>query len=249
MGKLDGKVAWITGAGTGIGLAGAQVLASEGATVVLSGRRQSVLNAAAEDIVAAGGAAEALPVDVADSAAVEEAANTISGKHGRIDILINSAGLNIPNRHWSHLTLEGWDKVIQIDLNGAFYCVQAVLPVMRLQKDGLIINISSWAGRYDSYITGPAYNAAKHAMMAMNASLNIEEGANGIRGCAICPGEVNTPILDARPVPVPDEERARILQPEDLGDAILYVATADPRVCVNEILISPTWNRLAKKPD
>jgi NADP-dependent 3-hydroxy acid dehydrogenase YdfG len=114
---------------------------------------------------------------------------------------------------------------------------------MREQKGGLIINVSSWAGVHPSKLTGPAYNAAKHGMVAMNESLNIEEGGNGIRACALCPGEVSTPILDSRPQPPSEEERSRMLQQEDLGDTVLFLASLPPRVCVNTLVISPTWNR------
>ncbi len=245
MTSLDGKIAWITGAGSGIGQAGALVLAEAGAVVVLSGRRRDPLEETAARIADAGHEALIEPLDVADRAAVEAAARRIHARFGRIDILVNSAGINVPDRHWQDLAVESWQRVVEVDLNGAYYCVAAVLPFMRAQQDGLIINISSWAGRYDSYLTGPAYNAAKHGMMAMNASLNLEESKNGIRACAICPGEVATPILDKRPVPVTDEEKARMLQSADLAETILYVARMPARVCVNEVLISPTHNRLA----
>jgi NADP-dependent 3-hydroxy acid dehydrogenase YdfG len=138
--------------------------------------------------------------------------------------------------------------VVDINLNGAFNVTHAVLPYMRQQGDGLIINVSSWAGRYDSYLTGPAYNATKHGLLAMSAHLNLEEGKHGIRGTTICPGEVNTPILDKRPVPVPQEEKDRMLQEGDLGETILFVARMPAHACVNEILISPTHNRLTAQP-
>ena len=114
---------------------------------------------------------------------------------------------------------------------------------MRARKDGLVINVSSWAGRFETYLTGPAYNASKHAMAALTHSLNDEECVNGVRACVIYPGEVATPILRNRPKPPSPEEIARMLQPEDLGRTIRFVAEMPPRVCLNEILISPTWNR------
>lgn len=241
---LEGKVAWVTGAGSGIGEASALALAGDGAAVVLSGRRAEAIEATAETIRAAGGTAETAPLDIADKAAVAAVAAGIGERHGRLDILVNSAGLNVLERHWDQVTPEGWREVIGVDLDGAFYCTHAVLPGMRAQGGGLIIHISSWAGRYDTRLTGPAYNAAKHGLNAMNASLNIEEGKNGIRGCVICPGEVATPILDKRPVPVSDEDKARMLQQQDLGATVLFVARMPAHACVNEILISPTYNRL-----
>jgi NADP-dependent 3-hydroxy acid dehydrogenase YdfG len=244
MGGLAGQVAWVTGAGTGIGLAGATELAAAGAKVVLSGRRREPLEQAVAQISAAGGVAEAVPLDVGDRAAVTTAAAAIIGRHGGVDILVNSAGLNIPNRFWKNVTDEDWGKVVDINLNGTLYCTLAVLPVMREKKRGLVINISSWAGRYDTYMTGPAYNASKLGVVALTASLNMEECANGIRGCVICPGEVATPIMKNRPVPPSAEDMARMLQPEDMGKTIRFVAEMPPHVCFNEIVISPTWNRI-----
>lgn len=243
MSGLSGKIAWITGAGSGIGEAAAEKLASAGAHVVLSGRRKEPLEALALKIQAKGGKAEAAPLDVTDKDAVAEIGHSIAAKHGRIDILVSSAGINIPQRNWNVVDAEGWDSVINADLNGAFYCALAVLPSMRLQKDGLIINVSSWAGVHPSKLTGPAYTAAKHGLIAMNESLNIEEGANGIRACALCPGEVATPILDSRPIPPSKEDRAKMLQAEDLGDTVLFLARLPARACVNTLIISPTRNR------
>ncbi len=114
---------------------------------------------------------------------------------------------------------------------------------MSSSKDGLIINISSWAGRYASVLTGPAYNATKRAVIAVTESINMEECMNGIRATSILPGEVATPIMEKRPVPPTAAERARMAQPEDFGAAILFIATMPARTCVNELVIAPTWNR------
>jgi NADP-dependent 3-hydroxy acid dehydrogenase YdfG len=244
MGSLDGKVAWITGAGSGIGLAGAQALAAAGATVVMSGRRAEVLEAEAAAIRAAGHRAEIAPLDVSDADDVAKVSAAILARHGRVDILVNSAGLNVPQRFWKNQTVQGWNEVMRINLDGSYYCCAAVLPAMRAQKDGLIVNVSSWSGRFDSYMTGPAYNAAKHGVVAMTSHLNQEECVNGIRACALCPAEVATPIMEKRPVKPSDEDIARMLQPVDLGRTILWIAEQPPHVCVNEILISPTWNRI-----
>jgi NADP-dependent 3-hydroxy acid dehydrogenase YdfG len=176
---------------------------------------------------------------------VEKIAADIEKRHGRVDILVTSAGTNIGGgkRNLKSMSLEGWDDVVKINLNGLFYCCYAVLPGMRKRKDGVIINISSWAGRYASVLTGPAYNATKRAVIAVSESFNMEECANGIRATSILPGEVATPILEKRPVPPPAEERARMAQAEDFGKAILFVATMPARTCVNELIMAPTWNR------
>ncbi len=244
MGDLADKVAWVTGAGSGIGQAGAVALAGAGAHVVLSGRRAAALEETAARIEAGGGASTVAPVDVSDKAGVARVADAIDAAHGRLDILVNSAGLNVRQRHFADVTIEGWDQVVDVNLNGAYYCIAAALPLMRRQRDGLVINIASWAGRFDEFLTGPAYNASKHGMVSLNASLNIEECVNGIRGCVICPGEVATPILKNRPTPPSEDDIARMLKPEDLGETILFVARMPARVCLNEILISPTWNRI-----
>jgi NADP-dependent 3-hydroxy acid dehydrogenase YdfG len=243
---LAGKVAWVTGAGSGIGQAGALALAEDGAHVVLSGRRRDALEQTAKQI--AGGTSEIEMLDVADSKAVEAVAAGILKRRGRVDILVNSAGLNVTKRNWDTVDAAGWDTVVGIDLDGAFYATRAVLGAMRAQGGGLVINVSSWAGRYDSFLTGPAYNAAKHGLVAMNAHLNMAEGKNGIRATVICPGEVNTPILDKRPVPVPPEARAKMLQPRDMGETIRFLARLPAHVCISEMVIAPTNNRLWMNP-
>jgi len=242
--NLKGKIAWVTGAGTGIGNATASELAKSGATVVISGRRKDVLATAAMDISAAGGKCEAEPLDVSDKAAVARSAAAILARHGRIDILVNCAGTNVAKRFYKDLVPDDWDKVIAINLNGSLYCMTAVLPGMRANHDGLIINISSWLGRWPGYLGGAAYNASKHAMASMTNQLNLEEGLNGIRGCCIYPGEVATPILKSRPVPPSQQAIERMLKAEDLGRAVRFVAESPPHVCINELVITPTWNRL-----
>ncbi|HOJ51043.1 MAG TPA: SDR family oxidoreductase [Syntrophales bacterium] len=241
--RIEGKVAWVTGAGTGIGQAGAIALASQGVKIVLSGRRRAPLEETAALISQKGLEVLIEPLDVKDEASVYAVRDRIVDQYGRIDILVNNAGTNVTERHWDVVTGERWREVIDIDLSGAFYCARAVLPVMRERRDGLIINISSWAGRFYSYITGPAYSAAKHGLLALNASINMEECVNGIRACAICPGEVWTPIIDRRPDALPQEEKEKMLKAEDVGEAILFVARLPKHVCINEMLISPTWNR------
>ena len=233
-----GKVAWITGGGSGIGLAGGLELAKAGVHVIISGRSADTLKRAERQIQAAG-SGEAIPLDVSS----KEDVARVAAKIGRVDILVNSAGINSPRRNFHNVSLESWDEIVAINLSGMFYCVHAVLPGMRSRRDGLIINLSSWAGRYASTLTGPGYNATKHAVVALTESINMEECGNGIRASSVLPGEVATPILEKRPVPPTPEVRAKMLQAEDLGKTILFLASLPPRACVNEIIISPTWNR------
>ena len=235
---LKGKTAWITGGGSGIGLAGGLELARAGAHIVISGRSHETL-AAAEKQIKAVGSCEAMVLDVANKQAVAKAAERI----GRVDILVNSAGINDPKRNFHNVSTDAWDRIVGINLSGMFYCVHAVLPGMRSRKDGLIINVSSWAGRYPSTLTGPAYNATKHAVVALTESINMEEGEKGIRATSILPGEVATPILEKRPVPPTPEVRAKMLQAEDLGKTVAFIASLPARACINEIIVSPTHNR------
>jgi NADP-dependent 3-hydroxy acid dehydrogenase YdfG len=243
MTKNGKRVAWVTGGGSGIGEAGAEALAADGWTVVVSGRRKEALDAVVARIAGDGGAAEAIALDVSAAADVQRAADEILERHGRIDLLVNSAGINVPKRSWNDLELEGWDKLVEINLNGVLYCMRAVLPAMRRQKDGCIINVSSWAGRHVSKMPGPAYTTTKHAVLALTHSFNMDECVNGLRACCLMPGEVATPILKLRPVVPSEEAQAKMLQSEDLGRTIAFIASMPPRVCINEVLISPTHNR------
>jgi len=243
MGALQGKIAWVTGAGSGIGQAAAVALAKEGATVVLTGRRKEPLDQTAAMIKNDGGKAVVKAGDMMKASAVSRIAADIEKKFGRLDILVNNAGLNVTERTWQQLDAAGIDTVVNGNLSSAFYCASAVLPMMRRQKDGVLIHTSSFAGRWPSTLSGAAYSAAKHGVVAMSHVLNMEECVNGIRSCVVCPGEVATPILDKRPIPVSKEERARMVQSEDCGDLIRYIACLPPHVCINEVLISPTWNR------
>ncbi len=243
MGRLQGKIAWVTGAGSGIGEAAALKLAEEGAVVVLTGRRREPLEEVAGRIRAAGGTAHVQPADLMKSGDVQKVADWIRKDIGRLDILVSNAGLNITERDWKRISPEGIDELIHGNLSSAFYCARAVLPMMREQGGGLMIHTASMAGRNVSPMSGPGYTAAKHAVVAMSHSINMEECTNGIRSCALLPGEVNTPILKKRPNPLSQEDLDRMLQPEDVGDMIRYIACLPPHVCVNEIWITPTWNR------
>jgi len=240
---LAGKVAWVTGAGSGIGEAAAIALARESAAVALSGRRREPLQQVADRIAKAGGKALVLPADLGEQDAAAGIATRIAKELGRLDILVNNAGMNIVDRSWAKLTPERIKAMIDANLNGAFYCAHAALNVMRPQKDGLLIHTASWAGRFVGIVPGPAYVAAKHGVVAMSYSINMEEFQHGIRSTALCPAEVATPILDLRPKPVTAQERAQMIQPEHMADLIVYVAKLPATVCMNEVVISPTWNR------
>jgi len=213
----------VTGAGTGIGEAAALALAREGAAVALTGRRREPLQAVADKIARAGGKALVAPADLGEQDAATRIVAAIAGEFGRLDILVNNAGANVLERSWAKLTPERVKTVLDANLNSAFYCSVAALAIMRPQKDGLLIHTASWAGRFVGIVPGPAYVAAKHAVVAMSYSINMEEFQHGIRSTVLCPNEVATPILDLRPTPVPAEDRARMIQPEHMADLILYI--------------------------
>jgi NADP-dependent 3-hydroxy acid dehydrogenase YdfG len=242
MTSLAGKIAWVTGAGSGIGEAAALALSDAGATVVLTGRRREPLEDVARRINAKG-AAHVQPADLTIAAQVQHVGDHIRATFNRLDILVNNAGLNILERHWSQLTPERIDTLLQGNLTSALYCVTVALPFMRAQKDGVLIHTASMAGRFIGNLSGPIYTVAKHGVVAMSHGLNMQECVNGIRSTVFLPGEVATPILDRRPKPVSAEERARMVQPEDCGDLIRYIACLPKHVVMNEVHLSPTWNR------
>lgn len=243
MPKLAGKIAWVTGAGSGIGEAAALALADEGATIILTGRRPAPLESVAARIRDKGGEAFVQAADLMKPDQVRAVGKFIREKFGRLDILVNNAGLNITDRHWNKLTPEGIDELVGGNLKASLYCVTVALPFMRAQKDGVLIHTSSMAGRFIGGFSGPIYTAAKHGVVAMSHTINMEECINGIRSCVFLPGEVATPILDKRPNPVGPEERARMVQPEDCGDLIRYIACMPRHVVMNEVMLGPTWNR------
>ena len=243
MPQLDGKIVWVTGGGTGIGEAAALVLAREGAVIVLTGRRESPLADVARQIRELGGTAHVQPGDLTQPPDVRRIGDFIRDKIGRLDILLNNAGTNINDRHWDKLTPENAHLMITGNLAAEAQCVTAALPIMRAQEDGLIIHTASMAGRFIGGFPGPLYTAAKHGIVAMSHSINMQECVNGIRSCVFLPGEVATAILDKRPNPVGPEERARMVQPEDCADLILYIAALPKRLVMNEVMLSPTWNR------
>jgi len=246
MAEFSDKVVWITGAGSGIGRAVARMFAAGGATVVLIGRRAEKLKAVFDEVCADGGRGEALALDVCRRGEMEAAAADLIARYGRVDVLVNNAGLNVRGRKLSVLTGEDWDQVIQTNLTGAFNTIHAVLPAMRRQQDGLIVNISSMAGKRVSGIAGTAYTASKHGMNGLSLSVSAEEGGNGIRCTALMPGVVNTEILAKRAVSYSDEERAKMIQPEDIAQAVRFLALLPGRSTVPEMTVVPTLPRVPK---
>jgi NADP-dependent 3-hydroxy acid dehydrogenase YdfG len=243
MRDITGLVAWVTGGGTGIGEGAAMALAQAGATVVITGRREAPLQEVADRITAAGGKVDIKPADLTDWATVEATADTIRRENGRLDVLVNNAGVNVPNRNWGVLDVESIDNLIDGNLRSAAYCTHAVLPIMREQGDGQLIHTASWAGRFIGPVSGPIYTAAKHGVVAMSHTINLEEGVNGIRSTVVCPGEVATPLMAKRDPPEPPEIMAGMVQIEDMGEVITFLVGQPKHVCINELVVSPTRNR------
>jgi NAD(P)-dependent dehydrogenase (short-subunit alcohol dehydrogenase family) len=233
------KTAVITGAGSGVGRATALLLARNAWRCVILGRRESTLQ---ETLVLAGKAASQLipcACDISDPTAVEKMARFAREQLGDIEVLVNAAGTNTPKRSLKELTFEKYRELVETNLTGAYMCVQAFLPGMRQRKSGTIINVVSEAGKIASPKSGPAYVVSKFGMAGLNQSINAEEKENGIRACAIFPGDIDTPLLDKRPAPPPPEARLRMLQAEDVAECAWLAINLPPRAVVEEILIRP----------
>jgi NAD(P)-dependent dehydrogenase (short-subunit alcohol dehydrogenase family) len=241
-GSLTGRCAWVTGAGTGIGAASALALAASGAHVVLTGRRADRLETVAAQIRQAGGSAQVAAGDVTDPVQIDAILAELRSSRPGLDILVNNAGTNIPNRSWSELTAAAIDHLVDANLRAALHVSRAALPWMRETGGGLLVHIASWAAYAISEGPGPAYTAAKSGLVAMSRTINLEHNRHGIRSCALSPGDVHTPLMDQRPVIMSEEARRRMLQPEDVADLVLHLAALQPRVCVNEIVVGPTFS-------
>jgi NADP-dependent 3-hydroxy acid dehydrogenase YdfG len=239
MSRLAGKAVLVTGGGSGIGLATARALLAEGARVAIAGRSADKLRQAAESL-AAGDRLHHQAADVTDPAQVQRLVQDVTERFGKIDTLVNNAGLNIKARAFRELTAESYHQLLAANLHGAFYCMQAVVPQMRQRRDGLIVCVNSISGKRSGPLGGIAYNAAKFGLRGLAMGLGAEEKDNGIRVCSIYPGEVNTPILDNRPTPLSAERLQNMLQPEDVAAAVLFVATLPPRANVPELVIMPS---------
>ena len=241
MKRLEGKSAWVTGAGSGIGRAIAILFAQEGAKVALTGRRSAPLEETAAMI---GGGAVIVPADLTDERQVAAGLAKVEATIGGPDILVNNAGVNLPKRYMHQLTPESIRALVDGNLTAPFMTSIAVLPGMRRRGGGHLIQIASMAGKGISFLSGPGYTAAKHGFVALSQAINQENGIHNIRSCCICPGEVATDILKNRPEPVPAEDIERLLQPEDIAAMALFVATMPARANITEMLVTPPYMRL-----
>jgi NAD(P)-dependent dehydrogenase (short-subunit alcohol dehydrogenase family) len=233
------KNAVVTGAGSGVGQAVALSLARQGWRVALLGRRAEAL---AETVKLAGEHGKqmlTIPCDIGDADAVAKMGARVTQEFGSVEVLVNAAGTNAPKRALEVLSLEDYRGMMDANLNGAYYCVQAFLPGMRTQGSGTIVNVVSDAGKQASPKAGPAYVMSKFGMAGLTQSINAEERGRGVRACAIFPGDIDTPLLNKRPV-VPDAEaRARMMLPQDIADCVLLCINLPSRVVIEEMLVRP----------
>ncbi len=229
----------ITGAGSGVGRATALQLVVDGWNVALIGRRSEAL---AETITLAGvrrNQLRAYPCDIGDAAAVARIGLEILSQLGEVEVLVNAAGTNVPIRALEVLSLDDYHSMMNSNLNGAYYCTQAFLPGMRTRGSGTIVNVVSEAGKQASPKAGPAYVMSKFGMAGLTQSINAEERSRGIRACAIFPGDIDTPLLDKRPV-VPDATaRSRMMMPEDIAECVVHCIRLPSRIIVEEMIVRP----------
>jgi len=207
--------------------------------VALVGRREAALEETARECREGEGRVLIHAADVSARAAVDRAVARAVETWGRLDILVANAGMNTRRRSMAEIPPEEWDEVIAVNLTGVYNAARAALPHLRAAGDGLIIVIGSTAALGASKLPGIAYTASKHALVGFTATLRVEEREHGIRATAIHPGEVDTPILEKRPVPLTDERRRAILRPEDVAEAVLFAATRPARVCIPVMVIEP----------
>jgi NAD(P)-dependent dehydrogenase (short-subunit alcohol dehydrogenase family) len=207
--------------------------------VALVGRRRDALEATMKQAGNMAAGMLACPCDIGDVASVARMAAEVLRQFGQVEVLVNAAGTNTPKRSLRELALEDYQRLLDTNLNGAYYCVQSFLPAMRAQKSGTIINIVSDAARQASAKAGPAYVISKFGLAGLTQSINAEEKSNGIRACAIFPGDIDTPLLDRRPNPPPPEARQQMLRSEDIAACALLAINLPARALVEEILVRP----------
>ena len=238
MGRLEGQAAIIVGASSGMGRATAQAFAAEGAKLVVAARRQAELDALVSEIRKAGGEAIALAADVGKRPDVDAVVQMAGERFGRVDVLVNCAGVNTRDRQLARLDQAGWDRIIGINLTGAYHCTQAVLSRMREQKGGLIIHVASISALWGDF-SGAAYQASKHGIVGLANATMMEERLNGIRVTVIHPGLCDTPILNNRPVPPTPAEREKMMKSEDIAQACVFAASLPPRTYVSDLVLMP----------
>jgi len=243
MSALRGQVAIVTGGGSGIGRSAALHLAREGAQVVLVGRRREPLEAVASEIERTGGRARPRVVDLTDRQQLKDLVEWTARELGPVRILVNNAGASSRVRNIRWIDSEDWDSTIEVNLNAVYVLVQAVLPGMLAAGGGTIVTVSSLAAVRPGLLGGAPYGAAKAGVQNLMRYLYATFRNEGIRATTILPGEVNTPIMDTRVRPPSTDERAAMVDPDDVGRAILLCCSLPARATIEELVISPTLAR------
>ena len=238
--SLSKQVVLVVGASSGIGRATAAMFAREGARVMASARRRERLQTLADELAAEGWTIEIEPADASRAAEMAGLAAAAQQRLGPVDILVYATGVNTPDRAMNRLNCDLWDRLVSVNLNGAYYITQAVLPSMRERGAGQLIYISSISGLVPD-VSGAAYQAAKRGLLGLAHAIRVEEKQNGIRTSVICPGLVDTEILDQRPVKPAAEVLAKALRPEDIAEMVLAMAKLPPRAVVPELQILPAY--------
>jgi NADP-dependent 3-hydroxy acid dehydrogenase YdfG len=237
--SVNGQVAVIVGASSGIGRAAAVLFAREGAKVVAAARREDRLQSLKEELAKEQREITVRRADASIPEDMQQLAHETLEHFGKIDVLVFATGTNIPDRSMARLTPQLWNSVVEVNLNGAFYATYAVLPSMRKAGAGHLIYVASISGVITD-VSGAAYQASKRGLLGMAHAIRLEEKQNSIRTSVICPGLVDTELLEMRPVKPSPEILAQALQPEDVAETILFVAKLPPRAAIPELHMMPT---------
>ncbi len=240
---LKNKVCLITGGGSGIGRATANKMAKEGARIIVVGRTQTKIDETVSSIKKDGGYAKGYATDVSEQALVDDLVSSVIQEHSKIDLLLNNAGHSSKHRRLTTTTATEIQSVIDSNLIGTIYCSQAVVPHMISAEEGTIINVASIAGLSPSNLGGMIYSAVKAAVINFTGFLNDDLKNTGIRASVVIPGEVDTPILDNRPIPPDENARAKMVTAEDTAEAISMIARLPLRTNIPELQIRPTFIR------
>ena len=243
--SLRGKVCIITGGGSGIGRGAALMMAEQGARIVLVGRTPAKVETVRHEITSQGGEALAFGLDVADYTGVRSMTQQTLEAFGRIDVLINNAGHSSHHRRILTTPPDEIRAVIDSNLIGTMYCTQAVLPTMLDAGVGTIINVASFAGVGTSYLGGMIYSSVKAAVIHFTRFLNFELHNTGVRASVLIPGEIDTPIMDNRPIPPTSEDRTTMIGITECAEALTMIAGLPQRSSISELIIRPTILRNA----
>ena len=236
MKRLAGKISIITGSSGGIGKAIALKFAAEGSSVVIAARRRELCNQVIAQIRETDGEAIALPTDISDESEVEQLISETSQHFGRLDILVNNAGIGGGGRI-AEASTEAFDRVMNTNLRGTFFCCRAGFRQMMENGGGTIINISSVCG-VDAWAGSGIYSASKYGVMGLTKALADEGRGYNIKACAICPGGVGSSLVDASPEEI---ERSRSISPFDIAEAAVYLTTLGPNAIVHQLIVDRLW--------